>query len=51
MEDDDDEKMQMRVLAEMKPQIERILHGLFEKCYNKGNFHEALGMCACGIRI
>mmetsp|Transcript_3026 Transcript_3026/g.4079 ORF Transcript_3026/g.4079 Transcript_3026/m.4079 type:complete len:1004 (+) Transcript_3026:210-3221(+) len=41
---DDEETLKLQVLAEMKPQIERILNGLFEKCYAKGSFHEALGI-------
>jgi len=43
-EEDDEEMVKMQMLAEMKPQLENILNGLFEKCYSKGNFHEALGI-------
>lgn len=37
----EDETLQ---LLEMKDDLERIVNGLFEKCYANGSFHEALGI-------
>ena len=47
-EEEEEEEMgvddELRQLLEMKDDLERIVSELLNKCYNSGNFHEALGI-------